>query len=140
MNCILSGLGYVSRAITRQTTYQVEGLWRCESCFDGKRTYAILEARNADTTYCGSSCALHSCPSRYFNVGAKSPTSESISDSRVGRGTATPAPSSPGVDHLARGFYTWATSVVSIPSSRTAQSPPFSADSHQWFYLTNQHS
>jgi hypothetical protein len=143
VNCTLSGLGYVSCAITRQTTYQVKGLWRCEGCFDGKRTYAILEPRNADTTYGSSSCALHSRPSRYFEVGAKSPTSESISYSNVGRGctgTSTPAPSSAGVDHLARGFYTWATSVVSIPSSRTAQSHPLSADSPQCLYLGNQHS
>src|SRR6266849_210284 len=121
MSSTLRGLGYVFCVGTRQTAYQVvKGLWRCESVEPTDTSYDV------GSTFC-------SRPSRDFDVGAKCPTSKSISGFQAGRGgdATAPASTNPGVEFIcSSGFRSW-TNVVTTCPSRPTQSCPTSANSCQ---------
>src|SRR6266566_3501633 len=117
---------------TGQTAYQVvKGLWRCESGFDGTRIYAIVEA--TDTSYKDNS-AFYGRPSHDLEIGAKSPTSKSISGFQAGRGgdATASSPTNPGVEFIcSSGFRPWAANVITTRPCRPTQSRPTSAYSCQ---------
>src|SRR6266851_5925546 len=100
------------------THLPVEDIRCCESCFDGKRIYALMAAREADKPYGPIPHAIHNCHPHCHPVSTKSSQSKPFPNTSSGKNSAPPAPSNSGVAFISC-YDPWATSGIPTPRSCT---------------------